>query len=138
MAAADSWLVISDLLQAPNNALIAAHPVAGLPRLQTEIFGSVSLGYGDLFVAALLGAVLTASGRRRQWSGALVTLAIAGVFDLLFFVFNELPATVPVALALIALEGWALLARRRERARASASAARRRSRPAGETPQPET
>jgi hypothetical protein len=138
MAAADSWLVISDLLQAPNNALIAAHPVAGLPRLQTEIFGSVSLGYGDLFVAALLGAVLAASGRRRQWAGALLTLVIAGGFDLLFFVLNELPATVPVALALIALEGWALLARRRERARASASAARRRSRPAGETPQPET
>jgi hypothetical protein len=137
MAAADSWLVISDLLQAPNNALIAAHPVAGLPRLQTEIFGSVTLGYGDLFVAALLGAVL-ASEVRRQRVGALLTLAFSGLFDLLFFVLNELPATVPVALALIAVEGWALLARRRERARAPASAGRRRSTPAGETPQPET
>jgi hypothetical protein len=126
MAAADSWLVISDLLQAPNNALIAAHPVAGLPRLQTVLFGSVTLGYGDLFVAALLGAVL-ASERRRQQLGALLTLGFAGAFDLLFFVVNELPATVPVALALIALEIYGRV-----------SAARRPSRRAAATPQPET
>jgi len=100
--------------------------VAGLPRLQSEIFGSVTLGYGDLFVAALLGAVL-AGQARRQGAGALLTLAFAGAFDLLFFVLNELPATVPVALALIALEvyGWV-------------SAARRPSRRAAATPQPET
>jgi hypothetical protein len=115
MAAADSWLVISDLLQAPNNALIAAHPVAGLPRLQSVIFGSVTLGYGDLFVAGLLGAVL-AGEARRQGMGALLTLVFAGLFDLLFFVLNELPATVPVALALIAIEGWSFDRRRRVRA----------------------
>jgi hypothetical protein len=115
MAAADSWLVISDLLQAPNNALIAAHPVAGLPRLQSVIFGSVTLGYGDLFVAALLGAVL-ADQLRRQQVGALLTLVFAGLFDLLFFVLNELPATVPVALALIAVEAWTFARRRQKRA----------------------
>jgi len=54
MAAADTWLVVSDLLQAPNATLVAAHPAAGLPQLQSEIFGSVSMGYGDLFVAGLL------------------------------------------------------------------------------------
>ncbi len=107
MAAADSWLVISDLLQAPNNALIAAHPAAGLPRLQNVLFGSVTLGYGDLFVAALLGAVL-AGEARRQGAGALLTLVFAAAFDLLFFVINELPATVPVALALIAIEALRL------------------------------
>jgi len=58
MAAADTWLVISDLLQAPNSALVAAAPAAGLPRLQSETFGSVSMGYGDMFVAGLLGAVV--------------------------------------------------------------------------------
>ena len=58
MAAADSWLVVSDLLQSPNAVLVAAHPPGGLPQLQAEIFGSVSMGYGDLFVAGLLGAVL--------------------------------------------------------------------------------
>jgi hypothetical protein len=105
MAAADSWLVISDLLQAPNASLVAAHPAGGLPRLQTEIFGSVILGYGDLFVAGLLGAVL-AGNRRRQRRAAILTLAFAAAFDLLFLVISELPATVPVALALIADEVW--------------------------------
>jgi hypothetical protein len=121
MAAADVWLVVSDLLQAPNATLIAAHPVAGLPRLQSEVFGSVSLGYGDLFVAGLLGAVLAAEARRQRL-GALLTLAIAGVFDLLFLVLAELPATVPVALALLILEG--------------VSGYRRRSKPAAVTPRP--
>jgi len=116
MAAADTWLVISDLLQSPNAALVAAHPPAGLPQLQSEIFGTVSMGYGDLFVAALLGAVLAAQWRR-QWQTALLTLAIAAVFDLLFLVISELPATVPVALALIVTEAWqrVSVARRRRR-----------------------
>ena len=124
MAAADSWLVISDLLQAPNATLIAAHPTGGLPQLQSELFGSVSMGYGDMFVAALLGAVL-ASNRRRQRSAALVTLALAALFDLLFLAVNELPATVPVALALIVVELWPKL-----------SARRWTSRPAAATPRP--
>jgi hypothetical protein len=105
MAAADVWLVATDLLQSPNNVLVAAQPPAGLPQLQSEIFGTVSMGYGDLFVAALLGAVL-ASQWRRQWQAAVLTLAIAGCFDLLFFFIDELPATVPVALALLVTEGW--------------------------------
>jgi hypothetical protein len=107
MAGADTWLVLSDLLQAPNNTLITAAPLpgSGLPQLQSELFGSVSLGYGDLFVAGLLGAVL-ATDRRRQWSTAILTLFLAGCFDLLFFVLHELPATVPVALALIVEEAW--------------------------------
>lgn len=105
MAGADVWLVVSDLLQAPNAALVAAHPPGGLPRLQSEIFGSVTMGYGDLFVAGLLGALLAAD-RRRQWAGAALTLLIAGAFDVLFLVLDELPATVPVALALVVMEGW--------------------------------
>jgi hypothetical protein len=103
MAAADTWLVVSNLLQAPNATLEAAHPGAGLPRLQTEVFGSVSMGYGDLFIAAVLGAVLAAD-RARQRLSALTTLVIAALFDLLFLLVNELPATVPVALALIVIE----------------------------------
>ena len=107
MAVADVWLVASDLLQHPNEVLVNAHPApllgASLPRLQSEAFGTVSMGYGDLFIAALLGAVLASSGRP-QWPAALLTLAFAAAFDLLFFVVNELPATVPVALALVVLE----------------------------------
>jgi hypothetical protein len=121
MAAADVWLVVSDLLQTPNATLVAAAPPAGLPQLQSELFGTVSLGYGDLFVAALLGAVLAASWRR-QWQAALLTLALAAVFDLLFFFISELPATVPVALALIVMEASQRIsvARRRPSMRADA------------------
>ncbi len=107
MTVADVWLTVTDLLQAPNNALIAAAPLPGsnLPQLQSELFGSVSFGYGDLFVAGLLGAVL-ARELRRQEPMALLTLVCAGLFDLLFFFVHELPATVPVAAALIISEGW--------------------------------
>ncbi len=127
MSAADVWLVASDLLQSPNTTLVAAHPAAGLPRLQSESFGTVSLGYGDLFVAGLLGALL-AVDRTLQRRAALLTLLLAGAFDLLFFFVNELPATVPVALVLIALEAWGWRRRRQ------ANAASRRSMPAGATP----
>jgi hypothetical protein len=128
MAAADVWLVVTDLLQAPNATLVAAAPGGGLPQLQSELFGSVSLGYGDLFVAALLGAVL-AFDRRRQWGTALLTLGLAAVFDLLFLAVSELPATVPVALALLIEEAWYRYRTRRPtrsapRARARAPAAR--------------
>jgi uncharacterized membrane protein len=61
------------------------------------------MGYGDLFVAGVLGAVL-ARDARMQRTAALVTFAIAAVFDLLFLVINELPATVPVALTVIVME----------------------------------
>jgi hypothetical protein len=115
MACADTWLVVSDLLQAPNATLVAAQPGGGLPRLQSEIFGSVSMGYGDLFVAALLGAVL-AGNVRQQRGGALLTLAIAALFDLLFLVLNELPATVPVALALLVLQAVSAVRRPSRRA----------------------
>ena len=43
------------------------------------------MGYGDLFVAALLGAVL-AGERAASGAAALLTLAFAGLFDLLFLV----------------------------------------------------
>ncbi|MGA9876138.1 MAG: hypothetical protein WBQ21_10040 [Solirubrobacteraceae bacterium] len=104
MAAADASLVVSNLLQQPNNALNAAHPVGGLPQLQAEVFGSAVMGYGDLFVAGVLGGLLaTATDRSRQLTGGLLTALLAVVFDLLFFAVDELPATVPIALALIIL-----------------------------------
>ena len=114
MAAADSWLVVSDLLQAPNAALIAAHPAGNLPQLQAELFGTATMGYGDLFVAGVLGAVLAADARLQR-RAALLTLVLAALFDLLFLVVAELPATVPVALALIGLEAKARAGARRRR-----------------------
>jgi hypothetical protein len=137
MALADTVLVVSDLLQRPNNALNAAHPAAGLPRLQSAVFGSAVMGYGDLFVAALLGALLAVlGGRRLQFRGAALTALLAVAFDLLFFFVSELPATVPAALALVVLT----LSRRRRSAwrsgtqplpRARRARARRARAPAG-------
>lgn len=104
MALADTALVVSDLLQRPNNALNAAHPAAGLPRLQSAVFGSAVMGYGDLFVAGVLGGLLaSAASRRVQLGGAALTATLALALDLLFFFVDELPATVPVALTLLVL-----------------------------------
>jgi hypothetical protein len=102
MAVADTALVVSDLLQRPNNALNAAHPLAGLPRLQSAVLGSAVMGYGDLFIAGALGGLLAATlGRPLQLRAAGLTALFALAFDLLFFLLDELPATVPVALALV-------------------------------------
>jgi hypothetical protein len=104
MAIADGALVVSDLLQRPNNALNAAHPAAGLPKLQSAVFGSAVMGYGDLFVAAVLGALLAAAASRSvQLRAARLAALMALVFDLLFFFVDELPATVPIALTLVLL-----------------------------------
>jgi hypothetical protein len=102
MAAIDTWLVASNLLQGPNAVLNTASP-GSLPRLQLAHFGSALMGFGDLFLAATLGAVL-AHDRRLQRRGAILTAAIAIAFDFLFFAVDQLPATVPVALALTVLE----------------------------------
>jgi len=116
MAVADTALVVSEQLQRPNNALNAAHPAAGLPRLQSAIFGSAAMGYGDLFVAAALGALLAVTaGRSLQLRAAALAALLALGFDLLFFLVDELPATVPVALTLLIL----LAARRWRGARSS-------------------
>jgi hypothetical protein len=152
MACADATLVISELLQHPNEVLTAAHPAAGLPRLQAEVFGSAAMGYGDLFVAGLLGGMLArggelmprggellprgqcgepgAAGARRaarslQLRGAALVAALALAFDLLFFTVDELPATVPVALALVALALTGQLGRRRGSRRPRARVAAR-------------
>jgi hypothetical protein len=103
MAAIDAYLVFSDLLQGPNATLVAAAPPAGLPQLQFAGLGRASLGYGDLFVAGVFGAVLAAE-RRPQLGPAALVLVLATLFDLLFWVVDELPATVPVAAALLVCE----------------------------------
>jgi len=62
------------------------------------------MGYGDLFVAGVLGGLLARrAGGRWAMRGALVVAAFAIAFDLLFFAVDELPATVPVAGALLVL-----------------------------------
>jgi hypothetical protein len=122
MAAIDAWLVVANLLQGPNSVLSAAAPAADLPALQVANFGAARMGFGDLFVAALVGCLLAkpADGpqsdpyfrfeSRRQGMGAVLVAGLALGFDLLFFAVDTLPATVPVAVALA-------LVSRRERSR---------------------
>jgi hypothetical protein len=102
MAAIDAWLVGSNLLQGPNAVLNAASP-GGLPQLQLASFGSAVMGFGDIFIAAVLGALLAAN-RRLQLTGAALATALCLGFDLLFLAFDQLPATVPIALTLALLE----------------------------------
>jgi hypothetical protein len=111
MAAIDAWLVGSSLLQEPNAVLNAASP-GGLPRLQFVSFGSAAMGFGDIFLAATLGALL-AGDRRLQLTAAALAAVLCLGFDLLFFAVDTLPATVPIALTLAVLE---LVGRRRVRA----------------------
>ena len=132
MAFADAALVTSDLLQRPNDALNAAHPVAGLPRLQSGVLGSAVMGYGDLFIAAALGALLASElGLAEQLRAAVLVAVLALLFDLLFLTINELPATVPVALALVLI---VLRRRRRGLQPLPAAPSARRLRPARADP----
>lgn len=115
MATVDVWFVAADLLQGPNAVLSAAAP-ANLPRLQSVHFGSALTGFGDFFIAATLGCLLAlpaagpATGRyrwleaHRQLVGAGLVAALALSFDLLFLAVDTLPATAPVALALLVLD----------------------------------
>ncbi|WP_210492626.1 hypothetical protein [Patulibacter sp. SYSU D01012] len=110
MAVIDAVLVFSGGLEAPNRALNAAVPAAELPRLQFLGLGGASMGYGDVFVAGVLGALLAAEGasRRVQAAAAACTLVASLLFDLLFALdaVDVLPATVPVAVVLLAFGGW--------------------------------
>ena len=118
MAAIDTYLIASDLLQGPNAVLNTVAPAAGLPRLQLASFGSALMGFGDLFIAATLGALL-ARDRQLQLRGAALAAVLCVGFDLLFFAVDELPSTVPIALTLATLEvaGWASSEQRRRRDR---------------------
>ena len=99
MAALDALLIGIELLQEPSSVLSAAAPLADLPRLQVVNFGSARMGFGDIFVAALVGCLL-AGTRRRQLQAAALVAVLALCFDLLFFALDTLPGTVPVAVAL--------------------------------------
>ena len=105
MAALDTYVVATDVLQGPNSVLTVAHPAADLPRLQAVHLGSAAMGFGDLFVAALVGCLL-ASRRRFQLGAAALVAILALAFDLLFFAVDELPATVPVAVALALVQRY--------------------------------
>jgi hypothetical protein len=111
MAAIDAWLVFTNRLQPANAVLVAAEPARGLPRLQSASFAGAGLGYGDFFVAALVGGVLAAQ-RGPQLLAAVAMAVVSLGWDQLFLVYDVLPATIPPALVLLACDA---LRRRRQR-----------------------
>jgi len=130
MAVIDAILVFGNELQAPNAVLNAAVPAPGLPRLQYLDLHAASIGYGDVFVAGVLGGVLAVEGRR-QLPVALLVLVLSAAWDLLFFAFDTLPATVPVAIALLIVEGAPRIVRRRRATQSPSPVRPRRGQGAG-------
>ena len=103
-ALGDVVMIGAHYLQPAQHLLDFASPGLALPAFQRVLLSGVVMGFGDFFVAALLGAVLAAEGRRYQDRAALLTFALALVFDLLFIAIPVVPATVPVAIALVVVE----------------------------------
>ena len=65
------------------------------------------MGYGDVFVAGVLGGVLAAEGTQAVAGRRCSCSSSPSLWDLLFLLdsINTLPATVPIAVALIARRG---------------------------------
>ena len=103
-AAVDLVLVASGFLAPATLALNSAGVTDSLPQLQRVELGPLTMGYADLFLPALVGALLATRARTRHWV-ALLTLCFALAAGLVFLVADRLPATVPVALALLVVEG---------------------------------
>ncbi|MGB2711809.1 MAG: hypothetical protein WBC33_09865, partial [Conexibacter sp.] len=97
-AATDLALVASGWLTPASDALNTAWVTETLPQLQRVEIGPLTMGYADLFLPAVVGALLAASARTRRWV-ALLTLCFALAAGLFLLVADRLPATVPVALA---------------------------------------
>jgi hypothetical protein len=102
-AAVDLVLVASGFLGPATLALNSAGVAESLPQLQRVELGPLTMGYADLFLPALVGALLATRVRTRHWV-ALLTLCFALAAGLVFLVADRLPATVPVALALLVVE----------------------------------
>jgi hypothetical protein len=103
MAALDAYLVFSNKLQPSNAVLVAAKPGLGLPQLQAASFGLSDLGYGDFFAAAAVGGVLAVE-RVPQVRAAIAVFAVTLCWNQLFAFYDVLPATVPPAIVLVAIE----------------------------------
>jgi hypothetical protein len=104
-AAADLWSALSQDLVDASRAISRAEPSVApdLLRLQLQrvVVGTSSLEYADLFIAAVLGAILVAESRARG-PAALLVAVLAMSLAPFFWITDVVPGTVPVALALLA------------------------------------
>lgn len=94
-------VLVTKQVQVVSNALEAAAPPAGLPHLQEAQLHGSTLGWGDVYLAALLGTLVAHAGRTRLVAFLVVCLGgLAEGFG--FDLTDTMPATVPVAAALLA------------------------------------
>jgi hypothetical protein len=100
LVALDVILVVSGDVGTTSEALHRATGPGGLPSFQDATLGPATMGYGDLFGAAVLGALLTCEGRSRG-RAATAVLVCALCFGLLLTVVRTLPATVPLLAGLL-------------------------------------
>jgi hypothetical protein len=103
MAVIDATFIFGHLSDHQNAQFAAAVPAAGLPQLQLATLGRASCDFGDFFAAALVGAIL-ARERRDQLLAAAAVFVATLAFDQLFLVVDELPATVPPAVVMLAFD----------------------------------
>jgi hypothetical protein len=102
MAVTDAIVIFSGHFDHQNAQYASAVPAHALPQLQVADLGGASTGYGDFFVAGLVGGVFAAE-RRPQLAAAVATFVVSQAFDQLFLVVDSLPATVPPALVMVAM-----------------------------------
>jgi hypothetical protein len=105
MAVVDAVFIFGDFFGEQNALFNAAAPAAGLPRLQVADIGHTSTDYGDFFIAGVVGGIL-ALEQRPQVAAAVLTFAVAELWNQLFLVVDSLPGTVPPALVLVGIEVW--------------------------------
>jgi hypothetical protein len=96
----DVILVVSGEVGTTSEALHRASAPGGLPSFQDATLGPATMGYGDLFGAAVLGALLAREGRSGG-RAAIAVLVCALCFGLLLTVVSTLPATVPLLAGLV-------------------------------------
>jgi hypothetical protein len=101
-AAVDLTVALMQRLEEASRPIIEAAPAVG-PQLQRVVLGTASMEYADLFAAAAFGAVLAVEGRRRGVATFLVAV-FAIAWSAFFLVTDTVPATVPIAVALLVEE----------------------------------
>ncbi len=114
MSVVDATLLFSGPGYHETALLAAATTNFHGPRFTGARIGGTTIGYPDLFLAALLGTSL-AGDRAQLWGAGLLT-ALAIAYDSMLTPGLLLPATVPIAITLLIV----VLVRRRRRAPAGA------------------
>lgn len=101
MSVVDIALLLSGPGYHETAVLAAAQTNFHGPRFTGARIGGTTIGYPDLFLAALLGAAL--AGQRAQVWGAGLLMVLAVAYDSMLAPGRLLPATVPIALTLAAV-----------------------------------